>query len=144
MTLNTAEKILVEAMESMLKHNAQLGIPKTDENENTSSDGLQQFHEQINDMFDIKAAGLVHYEGIRAAFHKVHNYKFIDSSGFGIALERELSGQGVPTEEIKQALEILPKIIKEFKKDMKSEQGAGFNPNLDEVIEICQPELYGK
>jgi hypothetical protein len=138
----STDKLLVEAIDTMLRHKVQLGLQdpppdKKEEDEHT----FQFLHEQINEMFAIKAAGLTHHDGVCAAFRKVHNYKYITDPVFSLVVEREMTTQGIPANERQKAIEFIPAIIKEVKEQAKSweERDAGFHPNLDEIVKVSQP-----
>lgn len=132
------EDLLCEAMETYLDHKLQLGLPKTETMDVVDND-LQFLHEQINQSFAIKVAGLTHYDGIRAAFSKVHNYKYVTDHSFQTAMEQELKSQGVPVEEQEKAIDAIGKIVEELRKDgFYQESDAGVNPNLKDIIKVSQ------
>ncbi len=144
--LNDTEKLLVEAINTMLQHDAKLGLSVHDNNgpsghqSGDGSDrtgeierGFQHLHGHITEMFALKAAESPFHDSLCQAFGKVHNYKYIDDPTFKIAMEKELLAQGIPLEERKKALDIVPAIADELKSDEEiwSEQNFGFNPELD-------------
>lgn len=148
MPLNKTEKLLVESLKSLLDGKTGWGVPPTDtkatNDNNQRLRGIEFLHEQINEMFQLKAAELTHHTGICAAFAKVHNYKYIEDDTFAEAMEKELTAQGVPKDERTKALDFIPKILKELKEEVDewTEQDYGFHPDLDEIQDICQPQQY--
>ncbi len=74
----------------------------------------------------------------------MHNYKYLDDTTFVEAFDAELASQGVPTNERQKAAKLIPTIIKELSEESAqwSERDYGYNPNLDEIIDISQPAQY--
>jgi len=141
--MNKNEKLIAEAIESMLQQDAKLGLSIHDTKEIDSAErGYEYLHGQISEMFDLKAAELIHAESVCQAFRKVHNYKYLDDPAFITAMQKEMVAQAVPAEERKKALDFIPKIIKELKSEQKewAEKDSGFNPNLKEIREASKPE----
>ena len=142
--MNADEKLLVEAIDTKLRHSIELGLqdlPKDYKEEEEHS--FQYLHEQINALFESKAAGLTHFDGVCAAFKKVHNYKYVTDPTFLVAVEKEMTAQGIPAEERGKALDYVPAIIEQMKKEGKEwdERDAGFHPNLDEIMEVSRPGI---
>ena len=144
--LNKKEKLLSEAINTMLQHDAKLGLAFHDDKKSSgyqSGDGAdrngetergyQQLHGQITEMFALKAAESPFHDSLCQAFGKVHNYKYIDDPTFRIAMEKELLAQGIPLKERNKALDIVPAIVDDLKSDEDawSEQNFGFNTELD-------------
>ncbi len=149
MALNKAERMLVEGIDSMLQQDAKLGLSFHDNDSPEAKQdwrGHQYLHEQINDMFMLKAADLNHFEGINSAFHKVHNYKYVDDWTFLPAMDKEMVSQGVPREERIKALEFIPKIVEELcsERHLWAERDAGLNPKMDEIRKVSKPKQDGK
>jgi len=144
MPLNDNERLLVEAVKSMLSQDAQLGLSIHANDPYAGQDwrGLEYLHGHINEMFLVKAAELVHAEGVCQAFGKVHSYKYLDDPTFSTAMEKEMVAQAIPAEERNKALGFIPKIIEELKEDQRewAEKDSGFNPKLDEIKEMSKPE----
>jgi len=144
MGLTKTEKLLVEAITSMLHQDAQLGLSFHDEpqSETPEDQGYRYLHEQIDDLFQLKAADLNHTESVTSAFRKVHGYKYINDWSFLPALEREMVNRGVPVAERTKAMEFIPRIISELRSEQKewSERNSGFNPRLTEVRKVSQPK----
>lgn len=143
--LTNSEKILCEAIESMLQHDAKLGLKIHDTDHKRLGEterGYEYLHGQIDDMFGLKASELTHSESVCQAFRKVHNYKYLDDPAFKTAMEKEMVAQAVPAEERSKALGFVPVIISELKSDQAewAEKDFGFNPKLDEIKEASQPE----
>lgn len=145
MALNKAEKQLCEAVDSMLQHDAKLGLKihdQTDQQLGKAERGLEYLHGQIDEMFALKAAELTHAESVCQAFHKAHNYKYLDDPTFKTAMEKEMVAQAVPAEERKQAISFIPSILSELRNEQEkwAEKDAGMSPVLDEIRDISQPE----
>jgi hypothetical protein len=144
--LNKAERMLLESIKSMLKHDSKLGLAIHDNNETEQQKhdwrGDAYLHEQIEDMFQVKAAELVHAESIYQAFNKVHSYKYLDDPTFSEAMSKEMTATAVPASERIKALNFIQEIIEELKAEQLwwAEKDAGFNPKLDEIRDISKPE----
>jgi len=140
--MKKSEQALTEAIDTLLRHSTELGIPEPPEEfKEEESHTFQHLHEQINEMFEVKAVDLTHHDGVTAAFRKVHNYKYVTDPTFLVAMEKEMTAQGIPAEERGKALDFVPAIIEQVKTEGKewAEQDAGFHPNLDEIIEVSRP-----
>lgn len=138
--LSNTEQALFEAIDTMLKQDAKLGLSvhddeleKTGENER----GFEYLHNQVNDMFQLKAAELTHANGVCQAFTKIHSYKYVDDPQFKTAMEKEMVAQGIPASDRSKAIGFVDSIMKELKADKGewAEKDFGFNPNLDEVTD---------
>ena len=69
MALNESEQVVCEAIDTMLRHKVALGLQDLPEDAQQEEEhSFQYLHEQINEMFAIKAAGLAHHDGVCAAF----------------------------------------------------------------------------
>jgi hypothetical protein len=145
MALNKNEKLVLEAIDSMLQQDAKLGLvihDKQHEETGAAERGYEYLHGQIDDMFQVKAAELVHAESVCQAFRSVHNYKYVDDPSFGTAMEKQMVAQAVPAAERTKATDFVPAIIKELKTEQKEwqEKDFGFNPALNEIREASKPE----
>lgn len=143
--LNDDEKILLEGIKTMLQHDVQLGLKihnQQHEESGLTERGYEYLHNQIDEMFALKAAELHHANSVCQAFQKVHNYKYLDDPSFPTAMEKEMVAQAVPAEERAKAINFVPSIIKELKEDQAewAEKDFGFNPKMDEIQEVSQPE----
>lgn len=142
--LNKDELLLVEGIKNMLKHDERLGLSMHDDDTETHKleHGSQYLHEQINDMFEVKTAHLTHSDSVCRAFRKVHTYKYIDDFSFIPAMLKEMAATAVPVLERDRAISVIPRIISELYTEQNnwSERDAGFNPALDEVMELSRPE----
>lgn len=147
--LTETERMLAEAIDSMLQQDAKLGLSFHDQDHKEQGKAehcVQYLHEQINDMFILRAAELTHSESITSAFHRVHNYKYLDDWTFIPAMEKEMISRGVPRVERLKALEFIPKIVEELSAEQKlwTEKDSGFNPKLDEIRKVSKPKQDGK
>ena len=143
--LSKDEQLVAEAIDSMLSHDAQLGLKihnQSSEELGKAERGYEYLHGQINEMFALKAAELTHADGVCQAFSKVHNYKYLDDPSFKTAMEKEMVAQAIPAEDRGQATKFLKDIIEELKNDQAewAEKDFGFNPKLDDILETSQPE----
>lgn len=141
--LNDNEKLLVEAIKSMLNDKSELGLAIHPDDEMSKLDwrGYQYLHEQIQHMFEMKAAELTHSNSVMQAFNKVHSYKYLDDKTFVPAFEKEMTATAVPAHERRKALDYMDQIIEELKTEAAwAEKDSGYNPKLDEINEISQPE----
>lgn len=139
------EKMILEAVSTMLQQDAKLGLSIHDKDHKLAGSverGYEYLHNQIDEMFHLKAAGFTHSEGVCAAFKKVHSYKWIDDPSFATAMKKEMTAQGIPKEEREKALALVPKIMEEVETEQSewAEKDAGFNPNMREIREASQPE----
>lgn len=135
--------MLVEAIDSMLKQDAKLGLSiHKDAGFNSAERGYEYLHGQIDEMFALKACELTHSEGVNQAFKKVHNYKYLDDPSFTTAMEKEMVAQAIPEQDRKSAAKFVEEILEDIKEEQKvwAEKDFGFHPELDEIKEICQPD----
>lgn len=143
MALTKTDRLLVESIKAMLRQDPKLGLSFHDSDKSLDDwRGTAYLHEQIDDMFAIRAAELTHCESVCQAFRKVHNYKYLDDYTFLRAMDQEMASTAVPAEERLKALEFIPKIIDELKAEQRdwTERDSGFSPMLDEIIETSRPE----
>lgn len=145
MSLNENERLVCEAIDTMLKHEAQLGLKMhNDKHENLGETerGYEYLHNQIDDMFTLKAAELTHSDGVCQAFSKVHSYKYLDDPSFKTAMKKEMVAQGIPAAEREEALGYIEPIIKKLAKEQAdwAEKDFGFNPALDEISDMDELE----
>ncbi len=143
MALTKTEKLLVESIKSMFAQDSKLGLVTTDDDKDLEIErGYQYLHEQINEMFEVKVAELTHSDGVSQAFHKVHNYKYLDDPTFAKAMEKEMTATAVPAEERQKALGFISTIIEELRVEQSewNERDSGLNPAMDEIKEASQPE----
>ena len=97
MSLKKSEQVACEAIDTMLRHKVALGLQDLPEDAQKEEEhSFQYLHEQINEMFAIKAAGLTHHDGACAAFRKIHNYKYITDATFRRSVDEEMQAQGIP------------------------------------------------
>ena len=145
MALSKQQQQLVEAVQSLLNNKAKLGLAVHDK-DTTQRDinTFQYLHENIEGEFGLATIDSEFHNGICAAFHKVHSYKYITDPSFGEALTRELNAQGIPAMEQKMAFDAIGKILNEYKgkNGAWAEKDAGWNPDLAKIIEASQPEQF--
>jgi hypothetical protein len=147
MALNEHETLLLEALNAMLS-GPELGLAfHTDKN--TYGDGSEkrnaQFeHENIDAEFRMKAnaENFRCYDGICAAFTKIHSYKYLNDTTFNEAFKKEMTAMAVNRDEMAKALDIVDDIVKDRTDgaDDWAEKDYGLNPNLDAIKEVSQPE----
>lgn len=146
MPMNTNEQLLAEAIKSMLHQDAHLGLPDDNFKMQPHERGFEYLHEEILDMFAIKAAELLHTESVVSAFNKTHNYKYIDDWTFMPAFIQEMVSRGVPQNERIKANKYVIDIIEQLQEENEnwSERDAGFDTNLDEIRKVSQPKQASK
>jgi hypothetical protein len=132
MALNKDEKALLEALSSLLKQDAKLGLPVENETSHTS-----QFRwEGIDDAFALKVSGSPFADSINSAFFAVHSHKYIDHPTFKLSFLKEMTARAIPTEEREQAVKYLETMVEELSKSKLSERDAGWNPAMDELVDL--------
>lgn len=143
--LNQEEKALLEALNHLLKDGDELGLShhKVDELD-VSERGFEYLHNNIDDSFAVKAAELLHADSVTKAFHSVHSYKYIDDPSFCDAFRKEMTGMAVPAQEREKACKFIDDIIEDLGgMNEFAEKDAGFNPNMQEIKDVSQPEGTG-
>jgi hypothetical protein len=139
--MNRNEKLLTEAIQTYLQHKVKLGLQDPPKDlADADAKSLQFLHEQINDLFELKAIDLVCHEGVCRAFRKVHNYKYITDPLFEKALMQEMHSQGILGTEQEKVVKILNTIKEEVSDgDGWCEQDAGYHPDMKEIIAVSKP-----
>ena len=145
MSLSEDERLAIEGIKALLNEDVRLGLAIHDKDpynkEFDAERGMQHLHGNIQDLYRVKAAKLPHSDGVCAAFTKVHGYKYIDDTTFKTAMMKEMVAQGIPEDVRNKAIDLIDDVIKELlDDDILAEKDSGFNPNLDEVIKVSQPE----
>ena len=139
MALNKHEKAILEAVEGLLQQDAKLGlsIHKDAVGYEKTTDHYSQFRwEGIDDLFTLKVAGSPWKDAVTSAFYAVHSHKYIDNPTFKLAFDKEMSGRAVPTAMREQALKHVDAIIEDLTAKKPNEQDAGWNPAMDEIVEM--------
>lgn len=132
--MNSDEKLLSEAVKNMLQQDAKLGLSyhKPPHEKRESSHFFQYQWESVDDMYQLAISESKFSDSLSAAFYKVHSYKYVDDPSFKIALDAELRSMGIPKEDRELALKSLDKVLKE----VKGERDAGWNPRLEELVDV--------
>lgn len=131
------EQVLLESFKTLLQHDAKLGL--RDHNQKETSHVQWHQWEGIDDMFALKASKSTFCEGLTSSFHSVHSYKYIDDPTFPIAMEKSMTARGIPAKDRQVALKYIQEIIEELSKGSDwSEKDAGWNPNMDEIIDVTR------
>jgi hypothetical protein len=139
MSLNDNEKAIFEAVSNMLSQDVKLGlaIHKGPTGLNKTTDHHSQFKwEGINDLFTLKIAKSPFRDAISSAFYSVHSHKYVNCPTFKLSLERELKSRGIPTADIELAFKTIDKIVNDLSESNPSEQDAGWNPAIDEIVDL--------
>ncbi len=136
--MQSTERFLVEAVRGYLQRAG--GMPKKPDKDQEQNDHLVQHkHESLYDKFALKIVNLTHYDGICAAFRKIHDRMGIEANKshgqwppitddrFKQAFQNEMNGQGIPTEEQEKALKVLDS-------GDWSEFDEGWHPDLDKIM----------
>lgn len=137
MVLNANERLVAEAVKNILDDTV-LGSKSHEDNEERAHT-FTFLHEEVEQAYRLEVFNLNHFDDIASAFSKIHSHKYLDDPKFPLALQKELSARGVPLDETDKAL----KAIETLKNKLLKKQGekdAGFNPDLDEIIDISQPQ----
>jgi len=147
MSNESGENVIVEAIATWLQHDAKLGLRDhlaQQEKLGATERGFEYLHGQIDELFALKAAELTYCESACQAFNKVHCYKYVDDPTFLRAMDKELTAQGIPAEERRKALILVPTIIEQLMTEQQAwhEADFGLNPNMDEIRDISQPQQY--
>ncbi|HUU40502.1 MAG TPA: hypothetical protein VMW42_06165 [Desulfatiglandales bacterium] len=135
--LHGAERNLVEAIGNLFKNGDEDILGLVHKDEETSHHFEKQWN-TIEEMFALKVVKSPFHEELTSAFRDIHSYKYVDDSTFPIALRKRLSARGIPTEEITNAEKHLQEICEELKKENFQEKAAGWNPNLDQIIDTTK------
>lgn len=136
--MDKKEELLLEAVRGFLSQDAKLGLAAHDDKPETSHTQWFQW-EGIDDRFALKAADSPFFENLTSAFYAVHSYKYLDDPTFPIALEAELKSEGVPKDQIEQAVKYVSEIIEELQTgDAWGERDAGWNPAIDEIADMTR------
>lgn len=135
--MNDSEKLLLEAVRSMLHQDARLGLVfhKPDQVKRESSHFMQFKRETIDDMYQLAISESKFADSLTAAFSKVHCHKYIDDPTFKLAMDVEMRSMGLPQEDRDLALKSVDKVIKELVGDT-GERAAGWNPVMDELVDL--------
>ena len=130
--MDNGEKAILEALSALLRHNAKLGLPVNNETSHQS-----QFRwEGIDDAYALKTAESPFSDSITSAFFAVHSHKYIDNPTFKLSFEKEMTGRAIPTPEREQAVKYLDEMVNELSATKLSEQDAGWNPAMDEIVDL--------
>jgi hypothetical protein len=135
--LRTEERNLVEAIGNLFKSGNEDVLGLVHKDEETSHHFEKQWN-TIEEMFALKVIKSPFHEELTSAFRDIHSYKYVDDSTFPIALRKRLTARGIPTEEIVNAEKHLQEICEELKKENFQEKAAGWNPNLDQIIDLTK------
>lgn len=148
MALNKRQKTFLEALKLYLGQDSKLGLKGHDNNKLNDLEkvnGLEFLHNDIYQQFrdKVQSSNLIYVGPIMQAFNKVHSYKYLDSESFADAMKKELTAQGVVSSEIAKAVDILEKLVEDYRNKNGgswAEKDAGLNANMDEIKEVSQPE----
>jgi len=134
-SMRKQEKTVLEAIKSILgtgktKH----GIVDVDRDE--TSHRFEHEWNSIEAEFALKCAGSPHLDGLTAAFHDIHSYKYLDDPTFNVSLEKRMTATGIPAEDRTKAQKALGDMLNE-RKDM-AEKDTGWHPQLDEIADMTR------
>lgn len=126
------EKLLIESMKNILERN-ELG--KSD----PLHSHMTQFQwEDIQNAFSLAIKNSDFFESLRAAFYKVHSYKWINDSTFEESLISDLESMGIPHDEIQLAIDALDKVRNKFIPGKENENSIGWPENLSDIRKNVQ------
>lgn len=137
MALTEKEQLVLEALKNMLDDDA-LGVKYHKDGIQDDSHAFTFLHEEVEQLFRLKAINLLHHDAICSAFSKIHSHKYLNDVKFTLAFKKEMTARAVPLEEQVEAIEIMNKIVEKLLGD-KAEQDAGWNQQMDELIKVSQP-----
>ena len=138
MPLSKPEAIIAEAIKNMLD-DAALGVTAHKSKDDERAHMFTFLHEEIEQAYRLAVINLGHHDDVCSAFSKIHSHKYLDDPGFALSFKKELSARAVPLEEQVTALKAIDKIAKKMLGET-NEKDAGWNPDLDEIIKISQPQ----
>lgn len=139
MALDKKEKAILEAVSSMLDQDAKLGlaIHKGPVGFEKTTDHHPQFRwEGIDDLFTLKVSGSPFKDALSSAFYAVHSHKYIDNPTFKLSLEREMKARAIPSHVREESLKYVDGIVEDLSAKKPSEQDAGWNPNLADIVDM--------
>ena len=145
MSLNKKQKTFLEALDTYLNQDAQLGLKgfeKDKLNDLERVDGLEYNRNDVYAKYRDKLlkANIVYIGPIMRAFNSAHNIRIFGSPTFLSAMERELKAQPIASSEVEKALDLAEKLAEELKKSDRAEQDSGLNPDMDGIKDVSQPE----
>jgi hypothetical protein len=127
------EKVVLEALQSLLNQRAKLGLSSHEEIDTSNS--AQDRWESISEAFKLKIVDSPFFDSISSAFRQTHDYKYVCNPTFKVAFESELKSRGIPHTEIAKAIDAVDSIVETLKKE-PCESGAGWNPALAEIVDL--------
>lgn len=140
MALNKGEKAIVEAVGGMLQQDAKLGLALHGQDKfygHTNTDHYSQFRwEGIDDLFTLKVSGSPFRDSLTSAFYAVHSHKYIDSPTFKLSLDKEMKARAIPAHVREECLKHVDNIVEDISAKKPSEQDAGWNPNLEGIVDV--------
>lgn len=134
--MDQTERLFLEAVGNLFKNKAsRLGIVSGGEEH---AHTLQYHRESVEDMFALKIVDSAFHEDICGAFRDIHSYKYLDDPTFSIALTKRLTARGIPTKDIKKAVDFVEEIKKDLGKDTYQEKEAGWHPEIAEIADMTR------
>lgn len=104
--------------------------------------GVQHIQSMISELFKLKTIDLAFHDSVVTAFNKTQHNMYLDDPAFPTTFKKEMTGRGIPKNEIAKALETCDKVLDEVAKefDSTSSKDAGVNPNMKDIVEVSKPE----
>jgi len=139
MVLKDNEKLILEAITGLLQQDAKLGLAfhNGPTGLNKTTDHHSQFRwEGIDDLFTLKVAGSPFKDAITSSFFAVHSHKYIDHPTFKLSFDKEMKARGLPSTVREDSLKYVDRIIEELSPKKPSEQDAGWNPAMKEIVDL--------
>ena len=145
MSLNKKQKTFLEALDTYLNQDAELGLKSHDKDDLNDQESVGGFEYARNDVYSkyrdkLLKANIVYIGPIMRAFNSAHNIRIFGSPTFLSAMERELKAQPIASSEVEKALDLAEKLSEELKKSDWAQQDAGLNSDMDGIKEVSQPE----
>jgi hypothetical protein len=146
MSLNKKQKTFLEALDTYLNQDAQLGLKDHEKNKLNDLESVDSLEYNRNDVYAkyrdrLLKANIIFIGPIMRAFNSAHNIRIFGSPTFLSAMERELKAQPIASSEVEKALDLADKLSEELKKSKdQNEQDSGLNSDMEGIKDVSQPE----
>jgi hypothetical protein len=145
MSLNKKQKTFLEALDTYLNQDAQLGLKDHGKDKLNDLERVDSLEYNRNDVYSkyrdrLLKANIIFIGPIMRAFNSAHNIRIFGSPTFLSAMERELKAQPIASSEVEKALDLADKLAEELKKSKDQMQDSGLNSDMESIKEVSQPE----
>lgn len=138
MGLSKQESLILESVSNWLQDATVTADDKDKSEERAHTFTFQ--HEDVEQQFRLHMVESSFYDGICGAFNKVHSHKYLDDPTFALSFKKEMSGQGIPEEDQAKAINAVSEVLKSVVGEDNGEKDAGWNPDLDKIVDASKPE----